>query len=307
MRDFQFPGRSPVRSTKAMVATSHPLASAAALSVLREGGGAMDAAVCAAAVLAVVEPQSTGIGGDCFCLYVPRGEGEVLAFNGSGRAPMAADPAWYRERGFEAIPTYGPHSVTIPGAVDAWCRLLADHGRLPIERVLAPAIGYAADGYVVHDRVASDWHKVQDRLASDEVAASIFLADGQAPAAGAVHRQPQLAQALRAIAQGGRAAFYEGWLADDMVARLRAGGGLHTLADFASTRGDYVEPVRTAYRGVDVWQMPPNNQGLTALIMLAILSGFDLASLDPLGPERLHLELEAQVGHVQGDQIERMA
>jgi gamma-glutamyltranspeptidase/glutathione hydrolase len=149
MRDFQLPGRSPIRATDAMVATSHPLSTFAALEMLRAGGNAMDAAVCAAAVQAVVEPQSTGIGGDCFVLYCPRGEGDVVAFNGSGRAPAAATPGWYRERGFETIPTYGPHSVTIPGAIDAWCRLLADHGRKGIDAALAPAIRYAEQGYVV--------------------------------------------------------------------------------------------------------------------------------------------------------------
>ncbi|WP_448952271.1 gamma-glutamyltransferase [Labrys neptuniae] len=293
MRDFQLPGRSPVRATEAMVATSHPLASAAALTLLREGGNAIDAAICAAAVLAVVEPQSTGIGGDCFCLYVPRGEGEVIAYNGSGRAPAAATLDWYESRGFTEIPVDGPHAVTIPGAIDAWCRLSADHGRTPLDRVLAPAIHYAEAGYVVHDRVEADWHEAQELLARDAVAARIFLPGGVPPRAGDVHRQPELAASLRLIAAKGREAFYQGELAEDMVSHLKAKGGLHTLDDFAAAKGDYVAPVRTTYRGVDAWQMPPSNQGLTALVMLNLLSGFDLGTLDPLGAERLHLEVEA--------------
>ena len=140
MRDFQFPGRSPVRATEAMAATSHPLATLAAIQMLRSGGNAMDAAVCAAAVQAVVEPQSTGIGGDCFVLHCPKGEGKVIAFNGSGRAPKAATVDWYLEKGFSELPKQGPHAVTIPGAVDAWCRLLEDHGRKGITDALAPAI-----------------------------------------------------------------------------------------------------------------------------------------------------------------------
>ena len=293
MRDFQLPGRSPVRATEAMAATSHPLATAAALDVLRGGGNAMDAAVTAAAVLAVVEPQSTGIGGDCFVLYVPRGEGRVIAFNGSGRAPAAASLDWYRSRGFQAIPTYGAHAVTIPGAIDAWCRLLEDHGRRGIDAALAPAIRYAEGGYPIHDRVAFDWSDCAELLNADPGAARILLPGGKPPVAGQIHRQPELGQTLRTIAREGRRGFYAGAVAADMVAHLRAQGGLHSLEDFAAAAGDYVEPIQAAYRGVDIFQMPPNNQGLTALLMLNILAGFDLGALDPLGAERLHLEIEA--------------
>jgi gamma-glutamyltranspeptidase / glutathione hydrolase len=293
MRDFHFPGRSPVRTTDAMVATSHPLATLAALDALRAGGNAMDAAVTAAAVQAVVEPQSTGIGGDCFALFCPGGNLPVMAFNGSGRAPAAATVDWFRERGIDRIPLHGPHAVTVPGAIDAWCRLLQDHGRKGIDAALAPAIRYAEDGYVVHDRVAFDWAISLETLGSDPNTARMFLDRGQALKAGDRHRQPELAETLRIIARQGRDGFYQGAVADDLVGRLRALGGLHTLEDFAATRGDYVAPVSSTYRGHQIHQMPPNNQGLTALVMLNILSGFDLASLDPFGAERLHLEVEA--------------
>ncbi|TPI38698.1 gamma-glutamyltransferase [Mesorhizobium sp. B3-1-9] len=293
MRDFQFPGRSPVRATEAMAATSHPLATLAAIDMLRSGGNAMDAAVCAAAVQAVVEPQSTGIGGDCFVLYCPKGDGNVLAFNGSGRAPAAATVDWYRDKGFSELPKQGPHAVTVPGAIDAWCRLLEDHGRKGLADALAPAIRYAEEGYVVHDRVAFDWEDPETDLSADEVATRIFLPGGKPPRAGDVHRQPEVAETLRVIARKGRAGFYEGAVADDLVGRLRALGGLHTLDDFAATKGDYRTPVSTSYRGYDIHQMPPNNQGLTALLMLNLLSGFDLGKLDPDGAARLHLEIEA--------------
>lgn len=293
MRDLQLPGRSPVRATDAMVATSHPLATFAALEILRGGGNAMDAAVCAAAVQAVVEPQSTGIGGDCFVLYCPNGKSEVLAFNGSGRAPAAASVDWYREHNFTQIPVTGPHAVTVPGAIDAWCRLLKDHGRKGIDAVLAPAIRYAEQGYVVHDRVAFDWAESVETLAGDPNAARIFLRDGGALKAGDVHKQPQLAATLKAIARDGREAFYAGAIAEDMVSYLKKLGGLHSLEDFANAKGEYVTPIRTTYKGYDIHQIPPNNQGLTALLMLNALGGFDLGKLNPAGAERLHLEIEA--------------
>jgi len=249
--------------------------------------------VTAAAVQAVVEPQSTGIGGDCFVLYCPSGAGKVIAFNGSGRAPAAANVDWYRSQNYSAIPTYGVHSVSVPGAIDAWCRLLDDHGRKGIGAALAPAIHYAECGYVVHDRVAFDWANSEELLKSDETTRRIFLPGGKAPTPGAVHVQAELARTLRLIADKGRAGFYQGEVAEDIISRLRALGGLHTLQDFAETEGNYAEPVSAEYRGYRIHQLPPNNQGLTALLMLNILSGFDLASLDPVGAKRLHLEIEA--------------
>jgi gamma-glutamyltranspeptidase/glutathione hydrolase len=200
---------------------------------------------------------------------------------------------WYRGNGFDQVPIHGPHAVTVPGAIDAWFRLLADHGRKGIDAALAPAIGYAEQGYVVHDRVAFDWAMSVPTLTSDHNAARIFLSQGKALKAGDLHRQPELAATLRTIARQGRDGFYAGEVAEDMVAHLRALGGLHTLEDFAATTGDYVTPVSTQYRGYQIHQMPPNNQGLIALLMLNILSGFELGALDPLGAERLHLEIEA--------------
>jgi gamma-glutamyltranspeptidase/glutathione hydrolase len=293
MRDFQFPGRSPIRVTEAAAATSHPLATLSAIEVLREGGNAIDAAVAAAAVLAVVEPQSTGIGGDCFILYAPAGGPEVIAYNGSGRSPRAASLDWYRGHGFAELPKYGPHTVTVPGAIDAWARIVADHGKRELGALLQPAIGFAEDGYVVLDRVAFDWALSAERLAGDPHAARIFLPRGRAPKPGERHRQPELAATLRRIAKAGRDGFYAGPVAEDIVAHLKSLGGLHDLEDFATAAGEYVRPVSTSYRGAEIFQMPPNNQGLTALIMLNILSGFDLSSLDPRGAERLHLEIEA--------------
>ena len=293
MRVFQTPGRSPVHALNGMAATSHPAATLAAVEVLRAGGNAIDAAVAAGAVLCVVEPQSTGIGGDCFVLYAPRGASEVIAFNGSGRAPAAAEAGWFVDNGIAEIDIHGPHAVTVPGAIDAWSRLVTDHGSRSLGELLKPAIGYAEDGYVVHPRVAHDWAENAEKLARCETSARIFLSGGRSPRAGAVHHQPDLAATLRAIADQGRDGFYFGRVAEDIVGFLRAQGGLHTLDDFAAAGGAYVTPIHTGYRGVDVFECPPNGQGIIALIMLNLLSGFDLSGLDPLGVERLHLEVEA--------------
>lgn len=293
MRDFQLPGRSPIRATEGAAATSQPLATLTAIETLRSGGNAVDAAVAAAAVLAVVEPESTGIGGDGFMLYAPGGGSKVIAFNGSGHSPQAAHIDWYRERGFEAIPQFGPHSVSVPGLVDAWARIVEDHGTRGLDELLQPAIHYAEEGFVVHDRVAFDWSEVAERLAQDRNAARILLPQGRSPRAGERFRQPELAATLKAIAAKGRDGFYLGPVAEDIVDYLRSLGGLHTLDDFAAVNGSYVEPVRGHYRGVDVYQMPPNNQGLTALLMLHILSGFDFSGLAPFEAERFHLMIEA--------------
>ena len=293
MRDFQAGGRSPAFGTEGMVATSHPLASLAGLDALRAGGTAMDAAIAAAAVLAVVEPQSTGIGGDVFCLFSPKGGPEVLAYNGSGRAPAAADPDALCAAGHETIGLESPHAVTVPGAADAWVRLAADHGRLGLDRLLAPAIALAEEGAPVHPRVAYDWERSHGKLARRPASARVFLPNGRAPAPGALHRQPALAQTLRRIATQGRSGFYDGPVAADMIAALAAEGGMHTKNDFTTAAGAYVEPLRTAYRGYEVVECPPNGQGLVVLLMLNLLGGFDLAALDPLGPERFHLAGEA--------------
>jgi gamma-glutamyltranspeptidase/glutathione hydrolase len=276
-----------------MVATSHPLSTQAALEILRAGGNAVDASVCASAVQAVVEPQSTGIGGDCFVLYCPGGTDKVTALNGSGRSPAAASIDRFRAMGLEEVPTYGPHSVSIPGAIDAWDRLIRDHGRMTLKDVLAPAIHYAEHGYVVHDRVALDWVDSRDLLAQDNDSAAIFLSDGRPLEAGELHVQPALGATLRRVAEQGRRGFYEGPVAEAMVGKLRKTGGLHTLEDFAATACDYVSPVSIDYRGYRVHQMPPNNQGLTALLMLNMLARDQIASLDPLGAERFHLAVEA--------------
>jgi gamma-glutamyltranspeptidase / glutathione hydrolase len=301
-RDFERPGRSEALGTHCMVATSHPLATWTALEILRDGGNAVDAAVAAAAVLGVAEPTQTGIGGDCFALYMPSGTGTIHAINGSGWAPQAASTEWFLDRGLLAIDPAGPHAVTVPGAVGAWERLVADHGTFGLDRLLAPAIRAAEEGYAVTERLARDWGRQVAKLAATPTAASTFLSDGAAPAAGAVHRQPKLARALRAISERGAVAFYKGWIAEDIVSCLRELGGLHTLDDFAAFEPEYVSPIHASYRGYDIWECPPNGQGAIPLLIARMLQQFDVGALDVGGSQRLHLLAElARLGYAVRD------
>src|SRR6478735_4689396 len=293
MRNFHLPGRSTVHSLNAMVATSHPLAALTAIEVLRAGGTATDAAVAACALLGVIEPQSTGIGGDCFALIQPRGEGKIVAYNGSGRAPMAATAEWYLEHNIKAIPLTSPHAVTIPGAVDAWTVILRDHGKFGLDSLLQPAIKAAEEGYVVAPRIAFDWKNQFEKLKKGTNTGRYLLPHGRPAVAGDVIRQPELGRTLRAIAKDGRDAFYKGPIAEDMVETLRAIGGLHTLDDFAAHGTETTAPIGTMYKGLDVWQCPPNGPGITMLVMLNILSRFDLTKFPAMSVERFHLEAEA--------------
>jgi len=290
-RDFQLPGRSPVIACEGMAATSHPLATLAAIDTLRAGGNAADAAVAAVAVLGVIEPQSTGIGGDCYCL-VSRPDKPVWGYNGSGRSGAKASDQLLRDKGMAEIGN-SIHAVTVPGAVDAWGAILEAHGRFGLDRALAPAIKYAESGFPVTARVVWDWQRRAGDLKADPGAAKHYLFKGAAPKEGDVLRFPALAATLKAIAAKGARAFYEGEIADDMAKTLAARGSFLTTEDFALHRGNAVEPISSNYRGMDLLEIPPNGQGLTALVMINILENFNVASFDPLGADRFHLVLEA--------------
>lgn len=291
MRDFQQPGRSAVYATNGICATSHPLAAKVAIDVLQAGGNAADAALAGAVLLGLCEPQMTGIGGDCFVLVKPAGAERVLALNGSGRAPLGLSAADMRAKGHATVPVGGVEPVTVPGAIDAFCALNAVHGRLPMAQLLAPAIHYADAGVPVAPRVASDW--AGDVAHLQGAARDFYLLGGKAPLPGQVFRAPGQAHVLRRIAAQGRAGFYEGEVAADMVASLRAMGGVHTLDDFAATACTWGDPVCGAYKGHDLMEHAPNGSGATAILLLNILSHFDLGRLEPFGAERAHLEAEA--------------
>jgi gamma-glutamyltranspeptidase/glutathione hydrolase len=293
MRNFHLAGRSTVHAQNGMVATSHPLAALTAIEILKAGGTAADAAVAACALLGVIEPQSTGIGGDCFALIQPKGEGKIVSYNGSGRAPKAATPEWYIEHKMHAIPVTGVHSVSIPGAIDAWATILRDHGKFGFDTLLQPAIKAAEEGYVVAPRIAFDWKNALEKLRNGINTPRYLLPNGQPPVAGDVIKQPELGQTLRTIAKEGRDGFYKGRVAEDMVETLRGNGGLHTMEDFAAHTTETTTPIGTVYKGHDIWQCPPNGPGITMLVMLNILSNFDLTKYPPLSIERFHLEAEA--------------
>jgi gamma-glutamyltranspeptidase/glutathione hydrolase len=291
-RDFQLPGRSPVIACEGMAATSHPLATLAAIDMLRAGGTAADAAVAACATLCVVEPHMTGIGGDCFTLVSQPGK-PVWGYNGCGRAGAKASAQALRDKGMEAIGATSVHAVTVPGSIEAWEAILKAHGRFGLDRALRPAIKYAEGGFPVAARVAWDWERHVAKLKADPAATRHYLFDGKAPKEGDVIRFPALAETLKTLAAHGARAFYEGAIADDIAATISARGSFLTLEDFAAHSGNVVEPISTNYRGLDLLEIPPNGQGITALVMLNILENFDLAALDPVGPERFHLVLEA--------------
>ncbi len=291
-RDFHLPGRSPVYAREGMAATAHPLASVAAIDVLKAGGSAADAAVAAVAVLSVIEPAMTGIGGDCFCLVSRPGQ-PVWGYNGSGRAGAKATTEALIAKGVRSIAQTSPHAITVPGAIEAWESILKAHGRFGFDRVLAPAIRYAEDGYPVAPRVAVDWAGLTDKLKNSVGATKHYLRGGKAPVTGDIVQLPALAATLKAIAAGGSRAFYEGPIAADIAATIEAAGGDVTLEDLARHTGEPMTPISTNYRGLDVVELPPNGQGMVALILLNILETFDLAKLDPNGPERYHLALEA--------------
>lgn len=292
MRDFHVPGRSTAYGTGGMAATSHPLATLTAVDVLRAGGNAVDAAIAAVAVQCVVEPAMTGIGGDAFVLYAPA-SGGVLAYNGSGRAPAAASIERLRNLGVTELGSGSPHSVTVPGCVMAWETLHQRHGSKDFAELLRPAITCAEEGFPVTPRVAFDWRRGQATLERSPAGRHFYLPGGKPPTAGRVMRFPALARTLKRIAEGGAAAFYTGEIAEKMVASLKGFGGLHEPADFEATRTEAVEPVKTNYKDVLVYQCPPNGQGLITLLILDILEGWDLDRLDPGGAERLHLLAEA--------------
>ncbi len=292
MRDFQLPGRSPVLAQNGAAATSHPLASSTALRVLEQGGNAVDAAIAASAVLCVVEPHMTGLGGDCFAI-VAEPDGALHGYNGSGRAPKGATPDYFLEQGISEISEDSIHAVTVPGSVKAWESILQAHGSWGLDRVLSYAIDYAENGYGVAARVATDWAGLVDDLAKDEGAATHYLTDGKAPVCGSLHRAPALAKSLRQIAEQGSDVFYKGEIGEVIVSLVQSYGGLLSEQDLAGVSCDAIKPVFASYRGVEVAELPPNGQGIAALTLLKILEQFDLKSMTPHGAERHHLQLEA--------------
>jgi len=237
--------------------------------------------------------MSTGIGGDCFVLLQKGARGPVIGLNGSGHAPEGLTADHLLGQGIRQIGLESPHSVTVPGAVDAWCRLLDDHGSMGIDRVLQRAIHYAEDGFAVTPRVSVDWSRNVKRLGGDANSAAQYLRDGASPTAGQKWQSPELAGTLKRIAAEGREGFYAGPVADDIVSYLNSIDATHSLDDFTAQRCEYVDPIASEYAGRQITEIPPNGQGITALLMLNILKGYDLSAYGPTSVERLHIEAEA--------------
>lgn len=301
MRDFHDPKRSPIYAANAAIATSHPLATEAGIGVLRRGGNAVDAGVTAAAVLAVVEPAMTSIGGDGFAIVAKPGK-PLYGLNASGRAAKALSTEMLMGLGFKEMDVDSPHSVTVPGVVKCWESLLESHGTIGLDEALQPAIGIAENGFVVPPRVWSDWHDEIAKLTRQNPAGCDYLVNGKVPRVGTVHKLPALAATLKKIAKEGAKGFYEGEVAADIVAELKMRGGVMSEEDLAAVSADAVAPVVSSYRGIDLAELPPNGTGITAQIILNLLERFDLKNLDPYGAQRFHLEIEAsRIGYAIRD------
>ncbi|MEM6382706.1 MAG: gamma-glutamyltransferase [Pseudomonadota bacterium] len=294
MRNFHYPGRSPARGLSYMAATSHPAATTAALAVLSSGGNAADAALAAAGVLSVVEPQMTSIGGDCFAI-IAQPDGKLHGVNGSGRAPARLNAQMLRDEGFAKVPPTHPHAITVPGALRGFEHIASRFGTRRLEDLLEPAIKLAHDGWIVADRVGHDMANPKDPrdVGSDNVLKRVFRPSGHVPQPGDRLVWPQLAQTLRTIQRDGVQAFYTGEIARDIVAHIRDLGGVMSLSDFATCKADAVTPIMADYRGLTIAELPPNGQGITALMMMKVLERFDVAAMKPQSAERFHLELEA--------------
>ncbi len=287
-------GRSVVMAPNGIVATSQPLAAQAGLDVLKNGGNAVDAAIAANAVLGLAEPMSCGVGGDLFALVWDAKTKKLYALNASGRSPYKATREFFAGKKLDEIPVTGPLSWSVPGCVDGWEELRKRFGSQPLTKLLESGIRYAEKGFPVSEVIARSWAGSAKKLAADPGSAKTYLIDGKAPRPGDVFKNPGLARTYRDIADKGRDAFYKGRIASEIVALSDSVGGLFALKDFADHTSTWVEPVSTRYRGCDVWQIPPNGQGVAVLQMLNILEGYDLKKMGPESADYWHLFVEAK-------------
>jgi len=300
--DEHYSSRSPVLARNGMASTAHPIASAIAVDILKRGGSAVDAAIAANAMLAVVEPYSNGIGGDLFAIVWDPETGELVAYNGSGRTPAGFDLAALQEQLGDAgqLPTFGALSVSVPGAVDGWFALHERFGKLPLAELLAPAIEYAKQGVAITEVVATTWDEAMGEFPGDGLPAEhmhelkrVFLPKGQSPREGEIFRNPDLANSYELIAAQGRAGFYDGEIAQQIVAAVSAAGGHLEATDLAGHRGEWVQPVSVNYRGYDVFEIPPNSQGIAALQILNIMQQFPIAEYGRDNADYWHVMTEA--------------
>ncbi len=290
----EFATRSEIIARNGMAATSHPLATQVALDILKKGGNAIDAAIAANAVLGVVEPTGAGIGGDIFALIWSADKEKLYGLNGSGRSPRSLKMEYFRDNGYELIPSYGPLPVSVPGCVDGWYEMNEMFGRLPMKDILQPAINYARDGFPVTEVIAYSLAKNLEILKDYPNIKEVYMPGGKSPAKGTIFKNPQLASTLEKIVRGGRNEFYRGSIARDIGAFMKKQGGFLSYEDLARHHSEWVEPVKSTYRGVEVWELPPNGQGIATLQILNILEGFDIASMGFGSAEYIHVFTEAK-------------
>ena len=286
--------RSEVIAKNGMAATSQPLATQVAIDILKKGGNAVDAAIAANAVLGLVEPTGNGMGGDLFAIVWIEKEGKLFGLNGSGRSPMSLTLEHFKKLGLASIPAYGPLPVTVPGCVDAWFMLHDRFGKLPMAEVLAPAIRYAREGFPLTELIAYYWGLSTRRLSKYKGFKETFMPGGRAPKKGEIFKNPRLAATLEKIVRGGRDAFYTGEIAKSIAGYMKEQGGFLTVQDLAAHKGEWTEPVKTSYRGYELWELPPNGQGIAALQMLNILEGYDIKSMGYGSTQYLHVLTEAK-------------
>lgn len=289
-----YASRSPVLATEAMAATSQPLATQVALKVMRDGGNAIDAAIAANAILGLVEPTGNGIGGDIFAIVWDAKSKKLYGLNGSGRSPKSLNLQWFKDNGYDKIPSHGPLPVTVPGTVDGWFMLHQRFGQLPMDKILQPAIEYAEKGFPVTQLIAYYWNRSVPILEKWPGFTEQMTLDGQAPKEGDIWKNQNLANTLKLIAKQGRDVFYKGEIAHTIADYMQANDGHLSYQDMAEHRGEWVEPVSTNYRGYDVWELPPNGQGIAALQILNILSQFKVGDMQLDSAEYVHLFTEAK-------------
>jgi len=289
-----FATRSEVIATHGMACTSQPLATQVALDILKAGGNAIDAAIAANAVLGLVEPTGNGIGGDIFAIVWDAETQQLYGLNGSGRSPRSLTLDYFKENGYEEIPAYGPLPVSVPGCVDGWYELHGRFGNIEMEKILQPAIDYAREGFPVTELIAYYWAGGAKALSRFPNVTEVYMPAGHAPAKGEIFRNPYLAGTLEKIAKGGRDAFYKGEMARTISAFMAEQGGFLSYDDLATHSSEWVEPVSSNYRGYDVWELPPNGQGIAALQILNIMEGYDLASMGFGSTDYIHHFVEAK-------------
>jgi len=286
--------RSAVVAKYGIVATSQPLAAQVGLDILQKGGNAADAAIATSAMMGLVEPMSCGIGGDLFCIYWDAKTEKLYGLNASGRSPYALTRDVFKEKELTEIPTSGILPWSVPGCVDGWSELRERFGSMQLSELLAPAVHYADDGFPVSEIIAGYWRQGEGRLDDWPNTEATYYPGGKAPRAGEIFKNPRLAASYKAIAQQGRDAFYKGSIAKRIVEFSQKNGGYFSMRDFEDHASEWVEPVSTNYRGYDVWELPPNGQGISALQMLNILEAYDLKSMGRHSADYLHLFVESK-------------